>query len=75
MDPEKLVKMANQIAANFDCGEDKAKAVAGVADHLKRFWAPIMLAEMAAYMSEDRGELDEIAREAMIQVLSADQAD
>ena len=33
----KLVRMANQIADNFDYG-DRDKAVAGVLDHLMRFW-------------------------------------
>jgi len=33
----KLVRMANQIADNFDYG-DRDKAVAGVLDHLVRFW-------------------------------------
>ena len=34
----KLVRMANQIADNFDYGSDKAHAVAGVLDHIVRFW-------------------------------------
>jgi formate dehydrogenase subunit delta len=42
MDTEKLVKMANQIAANSDYGPDKDKVAAVVADHLTRFWAPAM---------------------------------
>ena len=42
MDVEKLVKMANQIAANSDYGPDKEKVAATVADHLTRFWTPAM---------------------------------
>ena len=42
MDAEKLVRMANQIAANFDYGPDKEKVAAAVADHLTRFWTPAM---------------------------------
>jgi hypothetical protein len=42
MDVEKLVKMANQIAANSDYGPDKEKVAAVVADHLTRFWTPAM---------------------------------
>jgi formate dehydrogenase subunit delta len=38
----KLVRMANQIADNFDYGSDQSKAVAGVLDHLMRFWTPDM---------------------------------
>jgi hypothetical protein len=33
----KLVRMANQIAENFNYG-DRDKSVAGVLDHLMRFW-------------------------------------
>ena len=42
MDLDKLVKMANQIAANSDYGSDKNKVAAVVADHLTRFWTPAM---------------------------------
>ena len=44
MDVDKLVKMANQIAANSDYGSDKDKIAATVADHLTRFWTPAMRA-------------------------------
>ena len=44
MDIEKLVRMANQIAANNDYGADKDKIAATVADHLTRFWTPEMRA-------------------------------
>ena len=44
MDVDKLVRMANQIAANLDYGSDKEKIAAATADHLKRFWTPSMLA-------------------------------
>jgi formate dehydrogenase subunit delta len=36
---DQLVKMANQIAANFSFHED---GVQRLADHLQRFWAPAM---------------------------------
>lgn len=42
MDVHKLVKMANQIAANSDYGSDQDKIAATVADHLTRFWTPAM---------------------------------
>jgi hypothetical protein len=44
MDVEKLVRMANQIAANSDYGSDKDKVAAVIADHLTRFWTPPMRA-------------------------------
>jgi formate dehydrogenase subunit delta len=42
MDVEKLVRMANQIAAANDYGSDKDKVAAVVADHITRFWTPAM---------------------------------
>jgi hypothetical protein len=44
MDIDKLVRMANQIAANLDYGPDKEKIAAATADHLKRFWNSTMKA-------------------------------
>ena len=42
MDVAKLVTMANQIAAFFATDPDRATAVAGTANHLKKFWEPRM---------------------------------
>jgi len=53
MDTEKLVKMANQIAANSDYGPDKNKIAATVADHLTRFWTPEMRAAIVAGHSKN----------------------
>jgi len=49
MDVRKLVRMANQIAANFDYGTDKGKAAAATADHLTRFWSPEMRQQIVAH--------------------------
>jgi formate dehydrogenase subunit delta len=62
---EKLIRMANQIAANFDFGPDKAKAVDGVVDHLRRFWTPGMKAEIIAYQKSGGTQLNEIAAQAV----------
>lgn len=59
MNVDKLARMANQIAANL--GPNKEKAVAGVADHLLRFWTPAMRAELARSHSDGTVELTEIA--------------
>ena len=53
MDVEKLVRMANQIAANFDGGRDESLAVAGVTDHIRRFWSPLMREQIVAYWRSD----------------------
>ena len=50
MSPEKLVRMANQIATFFETqpGEDGA---ARVAQHLTEFWEPRMLDQLAAHVA------------------------
>jgi formate dehydrogenase subunit delta len=57
--------MANQIADNFDYGEDQSKAVEGVVDHLVRFWTPTMhRAIIEQHKTGDIG-LNEIAAKAV----------
>ena len=43
---DQLVKMANQIADNFNFHED---AVDRLADHLQRFWAPSMTKKLLEF--------------------------
>ena len=64
----KLVRMANQIADNFDYG-DPTKAVAGVLDHLVRFWTPDMKRTIVAEQCQGDIGLNEIAA-AAIQALA-----
>ena len=61
MDVQKLVKMANQIAANSDYGSDKNKVAASVADHLTRFWTPEMRAAIVDAHAKKLLELSPIA--------------
>lgn len=60
----KLVRMANQIADNFDYG-DREKAVAGVVDHLTRFWTPDMKQAIVELQQSGKADLNEIAAEAV----------
>ena len=46
MDQQKLVKMANEIAAFFAADPDANVALDGVAGHLQRFWEPRMRREL-----------------------------
>lgn len=46
MNIDNLVKMANQIGQFFESYPCHEEAVQGVADHLKRFWAPAMRAAL-----------------------------
>ncbi len=61
MDVNKLVRMANQIAENFEYGADKHKAAEGTVDHLRRFWTPEMRALIVQYSRQDQNDLSEIA--------------
>jgi hypothetical protein len=45
MSPDKLVRMANQIATFFH-SKPHDEAVAGVADHISNFWEPRMRAQL-----------------------------
>jgi formate dehydrogenase subunit delta len=42
MDVGKLVKMANQIGEFFAAEPDVDAAQSGIAEHLRKFWAPSM---------------------------------
>jgi formate dehydrogenase subunit delta len=49
MDVQRLVAMANDIAAFFDSETDKAVAAEGVRNHLAKFWDPRMRREILAH--------------------------
>lgn len=42
MNSERLIQMANDIAAFFSAEPDPAAAAIGVETHLRKFWAPQM---------------------------------
>jgi len=57
MSPEKLVLMANQIGKAF-AHEGEERAVAAVADHLRKFWDPRMRAALREHAQAGATELD-----------------
>jgi formate dehydrogenase subunit delta len=61
---EKLVMMANQIARNMAV-RGEAAAVAGVADHISRYWDPRMREAIIAYAAEGGEALSATARAAV----------
>lgn len=69
MNRAKLVRMANDIAANFDCGLDRAREVAGVVDHIGRFWSPFMLDTMARQMQAGDIGLSDLAEQALRELI------
>jgi len=63
MSPDKLIYMANQIG-KFFASQGPEQAVAGTADHIKKFWDPRMRATIFAHLAEGGGGLDPLVREA-----------
>ncbi len=51
MNVDNLVSMANQIGEFFDAMPDRAEAVEGIAQHIRRFWAPRMRQQLTAHWS------------------------
>ena len=49
---ERLVTMANDIADYFASEPDHAAAVAGVRDHLTRFWDPAMRRQLKDFVTD-----------------------
>ncbi len=60
----KLVYMANQIGAFF-AAQGHDKAVAGIADHIARFWEPRMRAQIFAHVEHGGEGLDPFVKEAI----------
>ena len=60
----RLVYMANQIG-KFFVSEDQATAVAGIADHIHKFWDPRMRKEIQAHLAAGGEGLDPAVREAL----------
>jgi formate dehydrogenase subunit delta len=58
-----MVHMANQIA-QFFASYPREEAVAGVADHLQKFWEPRMRQQLRGYAIRGGGGLHELVLEA-----------
>lgn len=61
---EKLIYMANQIAAFF-AAQGEESAVRSTADHLQKFWDPQMRRRFAAVAAHDDSKLEPIVRKAL----------
>jgi formate dehydrogenase subunit delta len=64
MSPDKLVHMANQIG-KFFAHQGEEQAVAGIADHLAKFWDPRMRAGIVAHLAIEEDGLDPLVRKAV----------
>ena len=64
MEPANMVHMANQIAIFFE-SYPREEAVAGVTDHLQKFWEPRMRRQIVEYVAQGGSGLHEVAVEAV----------
>lgn len=69
MSPEKMVRMANQIATFFESQPD-ADRPGRVAAHLKEFWEPRMIAQLGAHLETGGDGLSPLALEGAKRLLS-----
>lgn len=61
---EKLIHMANQIAGFF-AAQGETRAVAGVADHIQKFWTPQMRQRIVELAKQPDNALCLIAQKAL----------
>ena len=63
---EHLVKMANDIGNFFRAEPQREDAIAGIANHIAKFWTKRMRAKLAAHLQKDGDALlDELPRAAL----------
>ncbi len=71
MSPDRLIYMANQIGKFFATQEraDEARAVEGIATHLRKFWDPRMRRDILAQVANGQADgLDALPRRAVEQL-------
>ena len=71
MDRERLVAMANDIAAFFDSDPDKAVAAEAVRFHITRFWEPRMRREIIAHVQGGGAGLTATAKSAVAALINS----
>ena len=65
---EKLARMANQIALFFGTAMPHDEAIAGIADHLNKFWEPRMRRELLGMVASGSCGLSPMVIEAAVRV-------
>ncbi len=63
MNVERLVDMVNDIANFFASEPDHASGVAGVANHIRRYWEPRMRKQILAHLDAGGHGLSDLGRE------------
>jgi formate dehydrogenase subunit delta len=69
MDEQNLIDMANRIGEFFESMPDHEEALAGVADHIRRFWEPRMRRTLLGALDQpDAGglQMSAIVKEALL---------
>lgn len=67
MRTDKLVMMANQIAAFF-AAQGRERAIPQIAKHIESFWDPRMRAAMGTHIASGGAGLDPLALDALMTV-------
>jgi formate dehydrogenase subunit delta len=63
---EHLVQMANDIGNFFRSERERKDAIAGIADHIFKFWTPRMRQKLMSHVQQHGSPgLDELPREAL----------
>ena len=63
---EHLIKMANDIGHFFRAEPDREDAVAGIANHIAKYWTKPMREKLTAHLSRDGdSDLEDLPREAV----------
>ena len=66
MDADNLIRMANRIGQFFEAMPDRDEAMAGIANHIRKFWEPRMRRAMVQCLqSPDADHVLPIVREAL----------
>ena len=65
MSVERLVQMANDIGRFFAAEPQRADAIAGIANHISRFWDPRMRRQIQEHLRSGGAGLDDLPREAV----------
>ena len=56
MDTHNLIAMANRIGQFFESFSDRAEALAGISNHIRKFWEPRMRRALVAQLDEPTGQ-------------------
>ena len=68
---EHIVQMANDIGNFFRAESDRQVAIAGISNHINKFWTRRMRQKLLEYMEHGGDGLDELPRQALTKVTVA----